>query len=326
MSSTLNLPFTRFVKQVSNGMNRTKYSYTAMQQDLLQQLKGANWKVTTCPPNAITTVVNKVSETDGEKDESGNITKPSTFTSFIDDRYDAYKQGGDADQSLDAMCGYAGCVAYRFNLPENYTSAIEQIKLVFQRSRYLRSGLRVVVSLNSNETPYDDWDYIRGDQTSGTTFVSEHHKPTVSVVGEGGEIVEEEVEVDGVLEWGLLGQDVPTLMDSKAGEGTWEIEVGSATKYNYMWVYITIEDYTDRWTWYNAKEPRYYSIEGSATLIPSICSVTFAGQEQASTQYKEFKVATDGVVPSMASDDGGSQAHHITVQLMVTHFQKVSWE
>ena len=57
----LNLPFVRFVKQVSNGMARTKYSYLAMQDDLLSDLSKASWKMATCSNNNVTTVPNKVS-------------------------------------------------------------------------------------------------------------------------------------------------------------------------------------------------------------------------------------------------------------------------
>lgn len=305
--STLKLPFTRFVRQVSLGMRRAKYSYCAMQTDLLEMLKTANWKQATCSPNAITTVVNKVTETDGVVTEDGKVETPPTYTAYIDDKYDAFKQGGDADQTADSFCGYAGMSAYRFKLPQNYTSQLENIKLMFSRARYLRSGLRVAVALNNDEQPSVDWDFVRGESTtaSGILLCSDH----------------QDSEVEGVKSFGFLGQDCQTLMDSKAGEGALEFNstdypaIATTTKFTYLWVYLSIEDYEDRWAWYDGKTPRYYSIEGSATLIPSICSVTFTGAEHSSTDYKQFKVMTDGVLPSMASDDSGSQAHHVTVQL-----------
>ena len=69
--SELNLPFVRFVKQVSNGMARTKYSYLAMQTDLLADLQRASWRLATCPNNTVTTVPNKVAQTDAVVDEQG---------------------------------------------------------------------------------------------------------------------------------------------------------------------------------------------------------------------------------------------------------------
>ena len=141
--STLNLPFVRFTRQVSNGMARTKYSYQAMQQDLLASLKKAVWKEAACSPNSVTTVVNKVTQTDAEKDEAGTVTKEPTYTTFLDERFDAYKQGGDANSSTASFCGYAGMVAYRFELPSGYSSSITQVDVPLQASRYLRSGLRV---------------------------------------------------------------------------------------------------------------------------------------------------------------------------------------
>jgi len=37
----------------------------------------------------------------------------------------------------------------------------------------------------------------------------------------------------------------------------------------FVWVFLSIEDYLDHWTQYDAKAPRYYSIEGSATIVAS---------------------------------------------------------
>ena len=305
----LNLPFVRFVKQVSNGMSRTKYSYLAMQDDLLSDLQKASWKMATCSNNNVTTVPNKVSQTDGKYDEDGTQSKPPTYTAFIDDKYDAYKQGGDANTSTATFCGYAGMVAYRFSLPTSYSSNITNVKLKFQASRYLRSGLKVVVVLNNTADPSNDWNVVRGIATSTT----------------GQKIVStpsDESEIDSVKSWGFLSQDVPTLIDSRASEATLDMDasesryadLGTSTRFQYMWVYVSLEDYTDYWTYYDASTPRYYSIEGSATLVASVSKVVFAGTETATVPTNTMEIVKGGVLPKVFVDDSGSQAHFVTVQ------------
>ena len=272
--SELNLPYIRFVKQVSNGMARTKYSYLAMQTDLLTELKKATWKQATCPSNNVTTVPNKVSQTDGVIDEQGVYTKAPTYTAFINDKYDVYKQGGDANTSTATFCGYAGMVAYRFALPADYSSNITHVKLKFQASRYLRSGLKATAVLTDAAEPSNDWDVIRGNATS---------TPTQKIVSTASEAAED---VEGVSSWGFMSQNAPTLIDTRASEATLDMDasesryadLGTSTRFKYLWVYVSIEDYTDYWVWYSANEPRYYSIEGSATLVGAACSVTFAGE------------------------------------------------
>ncbi len=264
--STLNLPFVRFTRQVSNGMARTKYSYQAMQQDLLAALQKSLWKKATCSSNAVTTVVNKVTQTDAEKDESGTITKEPTYTTFLDERFDAYKQGGDANSSTASFCGYAGMVAYRFELPTGYNSNITEVKVPLQSSRYLRSGLRVCVVLSNSSTPSTNWTEIRGD---GSNAIVSAHSSTDCP--------------EGVSSWGVLNQTVPILLDTRPQEQTITFKssdfpaLGTFIRYSYLWVYVSIEDYCDYWTWYSLSEPRYYSIEGSATVIGSACTVSFAG-------------------------------------------------
>lgn len=290
------LPYQRFVRQVSNGYARTKYSYQAMQQDLLQLLKVAPWKIATCPKNQVTTVPNKVSGTDASKSEDGTST-PASYTYFIDDRYDAYKQGGDAVVEEATMCGYAGLVAYRFKLPANQTSNILNVKLGFQISRYLRSGLRVAVQLSDSDTPSQIWKTIRGEDTGA--IVSQHE-----AAGE-----------EGVKTWGAFSQRFGTLIESRASDGTLEFKstdfpaLATTTRYKYMYVYVSVEDYEDWWPLYDATTPRYYSIEGSAQLVGAVCEVTFAGEETVEDDfypaltYQRYIMPT-GTNPLSAADFG----------------------
>ena len=293
----MKLDYVRFVKQVSNGAARTKYSYQAMQQDLLSDLKTASWKHATCPNNTVSTVVNKVTETDKVIDESGAVVRQSSFTSFLRDQFDAFKQGGDADKDSDSFCGYAGLVAYRFKLPDGYSSNIEQLSMRFAAARYLRSGLRVAVVISSESRPSEDWATIRGENPGAVVTDS-----TPS-------------DAEGVASWGFLGQpDVNTLLESQAREGLLTFSaadypaIGTSDRHAYVWVYVSLEDYTDRWVLYNATTPRYYSIEGSATLVGSSFEATFAGDvtPQSIKWYDSLYITQDMVLPNVSYNPKGT--------------------
>lgn len=297
MATTLKLEHTRFVRQVSNGAARTKYSYQAMQQDLLSDLRTAPWTQATCPSNTVSTVVNKVTETDKVVDESGAVIRPPSFTSFLREQFDAFKQGGDADKDNDSFCGYAGMVAYRFSLPDGYASNISQISMRLAAARYLRSGLRVAVVLSDDAAPSDDWATIRGENDGAVVTASE---PS---------------DADGVSSWGFLGQStVNTLLESQAREGLLTFSssdfpaIGTGTRYSYAWVYVSIEDYTDRWVLYDRATPRYYSIEGSATLVGSSFEVTFAGEvsPQPAKWFDSIYITQDMVLPNVAYSPKGA--------------------
>ena len=121
-ATTMNLPCTRFVKRVNNGALGSKYSYIAMMADNAKALESAPWHESDVPVQNVTMPVNKVSETDAEYDESGAMTKPPSFSAFTSDGFDCFQQGGDARREDGTMCGYAGCVAYRFKIPSSASS------------------------------------------------------------------------------------------------------------------------------------------------------------------------------------------------------------
>ncbi len=271
MATTLNLPYVRFVRQVSNGTARSKYAYKAMMSENLAALKSAPWRRAECGPNEVTTTVNAVADTDAVRDSDGNITRPASYRTYLRDCYDAYKQGGDAILSEGTMCGYAGMVAYRFAVPAAVSGQCTSIVLPLFRDRYCRSGLRIVAVPSSDETPSEDWDVVRGN---GANAIVSASTP--------------ESTIDGVTSWGALGQgDVEYLLASRPGEGTVEFtsEVFAAMRqqatYAYIWVYVSIEDYCDYWAIYSGNTPRYYSIEGSAMLVARNAAFTFGGTFEA---------------------------------------------
>ena len=112
------------------------------------------------------------------------------------------------------MCGYAGCVAYRFKLPTSETSnALNSISLALQRDRYLRAGVRIGLALSDSDMPSDDWSVVRGEATGCVR--SESTAPSEGVVG--------------VSSFGFLGQpDVPYLTASRAVSGVITFDTSTA--------------------------------------------------------------------------------------------------
>jgi len=276
-TTTMNLPCTRFVKRVNNGALGSKYSYIAMMADNAKALEGAPWHESGVPVQNVTMPVNKVTETDAAYDESGAMTKPPSFSAFISDGFDCFQQGGDARREDGTMCGYAGCVAYRFKIPSDAADApLSSVSLTVQRDRYCRAGVRVALALSDDAAPSDDWTVVRGE---GSGAIVSSSTPSTSL---------------GVASWGFLSQsNVPNLVSGRAADGTVTFDASSgdggfpalaATGMSYLWVYLTLEDYQSYWTMYNSKESRYYSIEGSAMLVASKAQFTFAGAVSADAE------------------------------------------
>lgn len=300
--ATIKLPYTRFVRQVSNGTSRSKYSYLAMMKDNETSLESATWSQAKAAQPSLT--VNQLTRTDGTLDEAGHWLKKPTYTAYLNDSYDCFTQAGDAVSSQATMCGYAGIVAYRFTLPTVNKGAINELNLDIQRDRYLRSGVRVVVKLSNDPTPSDDWSVIRGTATGSIVSPSE----------------EGEAE-SGVSSWGFLGQaSAGTLLDSRPSEGVLTFKdsdfsaLDDAASYTYLYVYLSPEDFTGNWLWYSAKDQRAYYIEGSAMLIPTASTFTFATAAEPPLASHFYELVRNGVVPSFGASEVLSPVLQTTVQ------------
>ena len=266
MGSTLKLPCVRFLKQVSNGCNMSKYGYLGMMEQNANALETAPWRKAACDPKSVALTVNKVIETDGALEtETGIWTKQPTYTAYFKDNYDCFKQGGDAVSKNATFCGYLGMVAYRFTLPTENPGAIDEMKLMIQRDRYLRSGVRIAVEFNDSAKPSDDWAVIRGEAENAIVTDS---TPSSS---------------PGVKSWGFLNQcEVPYLTASRSAGESWTVSrddfagLNKAATAKYVWVYLSCEDLTGYWEWYNETDQRYYAIEGSAALFAACSTFAFA--------------------------------------------------
>ena len=269
-SKTHNPPFVRFVRQVSNGQSRPKSAFISMMADNELRLKSAEWNPAQVATS--TTTTNAVTATDGvwDADAGDWSTKPS-YTKYIDERYDAYLQGGDGVVSTATMCGYAGIAAYRFKLPSAWTdTTVETVEIPVSVDKYLRAGVRVSLVFSDSETPSNDWDVIRG--TAANCWKTDS----------------EASEQEGVVSFGYLGKTAsPYLTASIVEYGTITVPVADipslsgGDKPTYMWVYLTPEDFTGRWTMYSKKSTRNYGIEGSAVIVGDGVAVTFADEVEA---------------------------------------------
>lgn len=175
-----------------------------------------------------------------------------TAASYLSDAFDAYKMTGNYDSSGMTEVGYAGMAAYRFKIPSSAIAApaagaLVSVELPVSRDRFCLSGVRVAVELTDRASPSTEWATVRGtDETSATT----------------------------------LAQSAAYLLAGSPGADTVTIAVpsGSGNPAAYLWVYVSIADYTDHWTMYSPTEQRLYAIEGSAMLAGPAAAVTFAGE------------------------------------------------
>ena len=234
MSSTIhNLPYKRYVAQVSSGAPRSKSTWLALMAENLEALKACPWREAADVEVALT---------------------PHDFTlaSYFSDRFDAYKMTGNLNSSDMTEIGYAGMAAYRFKVPADATTrsvALAAVALPISRDRFLKGGVRVAAVLSASATPSADWSVVRGD-------------------GEGA-LVEAE----------RLKQTAANLLAGSPGAETVEIDLSGLSSGNpatYLWVYVTLEDYSDAWEMYDAREKRLYAIEGSAMLVGGSATATFA--------------------------------------------------
>ena len=403
----MKLPYKRFVKQVSNKSSISRYAYVGMMNSNADTLKDEPWHEAECDPKDVSLTVAQITRTDGKFDSVENkwAVKP-TYTAYIDDKYDVFAQSGDGVKSIGTMCGYAGCVAYRFTLPDNNISSlfISGMDICLMRDRYIRAGLRISVAVSNDINPSNNWGEIRNPNTAisavsynmtpaelfneitysgvdinwdnyrfyimkkpnapasdefewllfalpiggGSVFslpsdewpinaqILDVNKDKVvagwgetkgpiyigggvidsngvvtfssgsAIKGGGGSQEPEtsdgypvfgtpittkpvratlngdrfvyvtsstpcEGNIKGVASWGFLGQpNVPNLLEGRAEGGNLTITNIVATYSRYLYVYITLEDPSAYWEMYNSTEKRFYYIEGSAMLVPSL--------------------------------------------------------
>lgn len=266
-STTMKLPFKRFVAQVSTGEPRPKSSYIALMAENLEALKACPWREAADIPAALV---------------DHDFTKASHFS----DAYDAFKMTGAWDSKAQREVAFAGMAAYRFAIPAAAGSvAISSVTLLISRDRFLKGGVHVAAALSDDETPSANWSVVTGQGADG-----------------------------------YLANDAANIVESRPAEGALTITSAdlaslATTGRAYLWIYVTLEDYTDWWALYSATEARQYAIEGSAMLIGGSAEVTFSGDVTPSNDsgfpvavaggYPPFQVADRGVLSASCLAGGG---------------------
>lgn len=255
MATTKNLQYQRYIRQVSLGSAMSKYSYRQMQRSLDAKLRESAWRMASAPWQQVQNPINKVTE--------GSGLENNPYVTYIDDRYDAYKQGGDASLETGRMCAYAGVVCYRLYLPEKYDwGSTGKVSVPVSTDRYLRGGVRIAWALSNDPNgPAEDWSTIR----NGGDGVQHTDSDTTGLL-------------DGVSSWGFASQKgVEWTISSQPQNETWEFSLaaGSGNDWKYLDVFLTLEDPEEVWVDYDEANPRWYSIEGAATISGRDIAVTF---------------------------------------------------
>lgn len=205
-----------------------------------------------------------------------------TAATQFSDSYDAFKLTGNYDSAAMTDVAYAGMAAYRFTIPDSAISGILPItgvSLPIARDRFEAAGVHVSVALSSSAFPSDDWSVVRG---SGAQAASAQ-----------------------------LTQSVAYLTAGSPASGTVALDLSGVTAGNpatFLWVYLTLEDYTSHWSMYNSKEQRLYSIEGSAMLVGDSAEITFGGDVTPdASSGAAFVVCSGSALPEAGEGPAGIQ-------------------
>lgn len=258
--TTLNLPYKRWVAQVTTGEPRSKSTYLALMAENLTALQACPWRAAADVPVS--------------------LTGHDFSASYLSDAFDAYKMTGNYDTATMTEIGYAGMAAYRFKIPASAQVsgaevAATAIDLPLSRDRFLLGGVHVGVELTDRETPAEDWATVRGTGSLAQTALSQS---TVAYLLAGD-----------------VGSETLTIDLSEVADNPQP----------YLWVYLTLEDYTDAWEMYDKKEMRLYAIEGSAMLVGGSASVVFDGDVTPDGPTASLPVVAGGILPRLMGDVSG---------------------
>lgn len=250
-----NLPYKRYVAQVSSGAPQLKSNWVEMMSANLEALTAPQWREAA--------------------DVAASLADHDfTAATHFNDAYDAFKMSGNYDSSAMTEVAYAGMAAYRFTLPADYVSGsanITSVAVPVYRDRFCKGGVRVAVAFGGESPSFITWGVARGEGS------------------------------DVPAKTAMMSQaEVPYLTASTAADDVAEFTVPAiANKSRYLWVVVTLEDYTDRWVMYNKREERLYAVEGSARLAGERMAVTFDSDVTADGPAHEFAVVRGGVVPRL---------------------------
>lgn len=240
MATTLNLPYIRFVRQVTTGPGSNP-QFVAMMEEGLAALKVAAWK-----------------QADAEL---ATIAMPSNDPlNFVpNDKYDAYKASKTTAAAGTQTCNL-GMAAYRYKIPADAISGshyVQSVVATIGADKFAYSGVKVALILSDATTPPTDWTLLR---TGGLATTPDATRKFATY--------DANPEVYGVLD--SRDQASVSNATNKAEAFTFDLSA-VAGNYAYLYVVVSMYDYTD----YRANRP--YWIEGSSIVNGDSLAVTIEG-------------------------------------------------
>ena len=204
---------------------------------------------------------------------------------FSGEKYDAFCMTGNYDSANNTEIAYAGMVAYRFKLPQAYltgSATLVSASVMLSRDRFLLPGLRLSAFLSDSDAPSTDWSVVRGDAEGCVKLAAQlaNTAERITAATQATEAVS--VDLDGA----------------------------DSVKKQYLWLYLTVEDYQVTWTWYSSTQHRLYAIEGSGMIIAQSSSVTFSADVAPDGRADgDFPVLRGGIFPCVPKGSAIGDRH-----------------
>ena len=200
---------------------------------------------------------------------------PLTFA--LNDKYDAFKMSSTTSGS-GIETAYAGMAAYRLKIPDDAISGSHYIKgltVTLGADKFAYSGIKVAVHATDDTTPATSWEILRTGAIGSTVDTSKEFAT-----------YDADPEVSGVLDAPEASVSSAT---NKAQSFVFDLSA-IADNYAYLWIYISMYNYTD----YRANRP--YWVEGSGIINGATAVVEFDASVTA-----DASVAWDGRVTAEGS-------------------------
>jgi len=285
MPTTLTLPYTRFVRQVTSGPGSLPQFVALMDENFIK-LQAAAWVPSSALPNDVAMPANT----------------PLTFT--LNDKYDAFKMSSTTSAS-GIETAYAGMAAYRLKIPADAITGSKHIKgltVTLGADKFAYSGIKVAIHATDDTTPATSWEILRAGAIGSTVDTSKKFAT-----------YDADPEVSGVLDAPEASVSSAT---NKAQSFVFDLSAINAN-YSYLWIYISMYNYTD----YRASRP--YWVEGAGIVNGATAVVEFESSVTADTDiaWNGLVVAQSSVELSPTSGAVDNCAVVVAKHSKSTHVQ-----
>jgi hypothetical protein len=192
-----------------------------------------------------------------------------TTADFSADKYDCFKQSGNATSNTGTQCVFGGMAIYRMAIPA-VASATYVSSVTFRAAsdKFCVGGLKIAAILSNTAAPPADWSILRSGGSGGVADTSGKFSTIGTVDGES-------IEVSGVLS---ASAELVSQSTNNAGEFTLDLS-GVTDAYSYLFLAVSLFDYES--------SRREYWVEGSGAIDGESIQVSFAadGLDIPSTHY-----------------------------------------